>query len=160
EVEIESRHDVDRRRQLQIHLEERGLAKRQIEPHGHARGGGERAVADPDATARADVPVEVRGRARDDRILPEVVHVHGHHVAGIAVVPTTWAVYVRAAAPAVAPETEAEIQRVASAHKVFGDQTRRVTEGYADAEVPAPPDFGRLCSRRQSQQQPPRTQAS
>src|SRR5690606_4864328 len=60
QVEIEGvGQDVQCRRALQEDLQEARLAKRQIEPHRHARCGGKIPVAQPHAAAGADVPVEV-----------------------------------------------------------------------------------------------------
>jgi len=115
DAEVDPRHDPDRRRQLEEHLDEVRVGEHQVEADRRARRDRHAVVltaTPPDeAPAAADVPVELRG-SPDDVGLPEVVHVEAAVVVS-EVAADLIAVLIRVAGPvAVGLKPQAEVERV------------------------------------------------
>jgi hypothetical protein len=148
-VEAEPWHDVKRRRELDEDLEERRVREHQVEADGHARREREAVAAtssEPEhPAAGADVPVELGLPANEVR-LPEVVEVDRPVAvaAEAAAVGAPRGVVPAAIVEAVAPEAEAEVDRVRGADPVLPGDARRIAEHEAQPEATSIADLGRL----------------
>src|SRR5258708_4743687 len=153
DAELEARHEVQRGRQLEEHLEHRRVGEHQIQADGHARGEREAVTATasvPDgATPRADVPVELGLPAHDVR-LPEVVGVERARVIAEAIAGPA---AVRAAVEPIAPEPQAEVDRVRRADPELGREARRVAHHEAEAELAPVTDLGGVRRARRAEQE-------
>src|SRR6185295_18850619 len=101
------------------------------------------AVVHPDGAAtETDVPVELRLTA-DDVGLPQVVRVERAAAVTVAV---AGSVVEAAVVEAVAPEPQAEVERVGLSDPPLGCQTGRITDDDTESELAAVPDV--RCLRR------------
>src|SRR3982750_2044557 len=148
DLEPESWYENERRRYLEEHLEKSWVVEHQVQSERGARAQREAvaaAVSRPDrAAADADVPVELRLTAHDVG-LPQVVHVEGAVVVAVA---GARAVVEAAVVDAVAPEPEAEVERVRGRNPQLRGEAGRIADDDTQAELAVVADLGRLRRAR------------